>query len=642
MKFLFISLLLLCNLNNLYANDISIDDLISDIEKKTDLSQKTKLENGGVSFIYTRDDINRMQARNLKDILNSMYPFRYAENRLGLPDPLTYGTSLPFVSSNIRVFIDNQEIVGGIIGSGIVTYGDIDIGFVDHIEVYSQNPTYEYSTEPTYVLIKLYTKTVKRDNGGRILLGSDNYGSALTNLYYADKLNDWSYFAFGSFHNNKRKKYYSHDQELSKDSKTSFFLSTIKKDNHNILLTGKYQDRDIFANKSIDASPTDSTLHSTYFHVGYDGSIDNFSYLLAYDHISGNTSLSDDLNALFSPSSMHLVTKSNTFSSELKYKLKNGSNKLTIGAKFRTKIYKFTTRNINGREIQKLDPSDTQNILTIFLEDNYSFAENSILTFGISGSKINNNNSVQDDNIPMLRLGHTYTTDNWIVKTVGSYFEITLDPYMIGNAAFLAYPDSKYKTQKQHTFMEDIIYEKDNNKFELLFGYTLIDDYLAPDAGNFGRVKTYDSISISGINLRWTYKYHNYDKFFIDLGMTDILNLPLDMSPKRLKQYNAIIRNLNTFDKFDIFNEVVFFRNNLERVSYIDYSAGIKYNYSKDFSISLKGQNLLNKSKETIFNRIDTSAPTFNPMNPMTWSLDTPLNVSSIDRKVLINLEYLF
>ena len=109
-------LLLLLLATQVSADDLDIDSLLKDIEKKTDLSEKTKLENSGISFIYTRDDINRMQAKNLKDILKSMYPFRYAENRLGLPDPLTYGTGLPFASSNIRIFIDNQEIVGGIMG----------------------------------------------------------------------------------------------------------------------------------------------------------------------------------------------------------------------------------------------------------------------------------------------------------------------------------------------------------------------------------------------------------------------------------------------------------------------------------------------------------------------------------------------
>jgi iron complex outermembrane receptor protein len=641
MRFFYILFLILFYFNNLDAEDLSIDDLIDDVEKKTDLSQKTKLQNGGVSFIYTRDDIDRMQARNLKDILKSMYPFKYAENRLGLPDPLTYGTSLPFISSNIRIFIDNQEIVGGIIGSGIATYGDIDIGFVDHIEIYSQNPTYEYSTEPTYVLVKLYTKTAKRDNGGKVTLGTDNYGSALVNIYHADKIKDWSYFAFASFNDNNREKYYSHAQELSKDSQTSFFLATLKKDKHNILLTGKYQDRDTFAGKSLDASPTDSTLENRYFHIGYDGTIDNFSYLLAYDYISGNSVTTDDIDAMSSPSYINLKSISHTFSSELKYKFNTNSNKLALGVKFRLKKYSFPTKNVNGIDMAELSP-DKQSIVTAFIEDSYSLAQNSILTLGISGSKVQNNHSQQDDDIPMIRLGHTYTNENWIIKTIGSYFEMTLDPYLLKNPIFLAYPNTKYETQKQHTFMEDIIYEKENNKYELLFGYTLVKDYLVPNFRNFARLETYDYIELSGFNLRWTHHYRRYDSLFIDVGITDIANLPYDISPKRLKQYNAVVRNLNTFGKFDIFNEIIYFKNNLERVSYVDYSAGIKYNHSKDFSISLKGQNILNKSKELFINRIDTTSPTFNPTNPTNWTLDTPLKVQSIDRKVLFNLEYLF
>ncbi|MEA3227557.1 MAG: hypothetical protein U9P38_00630, partial [Campylobacterota bacterium] len=132
---------------NAFLNADEIDLLLSDIENKTDLSEQTKLENSGISLIYTRDDIDRMQAKYLKDILKSNATFGYNENKFGMTDPLTSGTDIPFSSSIMRVFIDNQEITGGMFGSGIVTHGNIDLGFVDHIEIYTQSPTYEYSTE---------------------------------------------------------------------------------------------------------------------------------------------------------------------------------------------------------------------------------------------------------------------------------------------------------------------------------------------------------------------------------------------------------------------------------------------------------------------------------------------------------------
>lgn len=146
-----------------YASDIeNIEELLNTIQKKTDLSSKTKMENGGISFIYTRDDLERMQANYLKDILKSVYPFGYSENKFGLSDPMYLDSLHPFVSSAMRIFIDNQEITTSLYGSGLIVLGDIDIGFIDHIEIYSQNPSYEFSTEPTFVLIKLFQNHIKK------------------------------------------------------------------------------------------------------------------------------------------------------------------------------------------------------------------------------------------------------------------------------------------------------------------------------------------------------------------------------------------------------------------------------------------------------------------------------------------------
>ena len=121
LKHIIITLVLSLNLQ-LSADEIG--DLLNDIEVKTDLSQKTQLENSGVSFIYTRDDIDRMQITNLKDILKSVYPVGYNENRFGVSDPFTSGSNHPFVSSQIRLFIDNQEITTGLFGSGLSLLGD--------------------------------------------------------------------------------------------------------------------------------------------------------------------------------------------------------------------------------------------------------------------------------------------------------------------------------------------------------------------------------------------------------------------------------------------------------------------------------------------------------------------------------------
>ena len=123
---------------------------------KRDLSEKTKLENSGIRTIYTRDELNRMQVHYLKDILKVLYPINYRENYFGVTDPYNPNTKVPFMSGSIKVYIDDQEILDGIYGSGLSVYGNMDIDFVDHIEIYFGIPTYQYSTEPAVMLIKLY------------------------------------------------------------------------------------------------------------------------------------------------------------------------------------------------------------------------------------------------------------------------------------------------------------------------------------------------------------------------------------------------------------------------------------------------------------------------------------------------------
>jgi len=166
--FKYLSLILITSLfiiNSLSADESEIDDLLNSISAKDDLSQKTKLENAGISYVYTREDIQRMQAHSLKDILKSAYPFSYSENNYGLPDPYTMGVNIPFMSSSMRVYIDDQEITPGLYGSGMIIYGDMDVDFIDHIEIYSGNPTFEFSIEPAFTIIKLYSKNAQRDGG---------------------------------------------------------------------------------------------------------------------------------------------------------------------------------------------------------------------------------------------------------------------------------------------------------------------------------------------------------------------------------------------------------------------------------------------------------------------------------------------
>lgn len=619
-------------ITNIFAKDIEtseIFNLLDHIEKKTDLSAKTKLENGGVSFIYTRDDLERMQVKSLKDILKSTYPFGYNENRYGRPDPLTFNTTAPFLSSMMRVFIDNQEITTGLYGSGIVVLGDIDLGFVDHVEIYTQNPSYEFSTEATFFLVKLYTKVAQKDEGGKVELSYSSYNTNSVSGYYSQELEDWSYFSYVSEANIKRQKYDSHTTELSRDKERSHILASFYNTNNRILLQAIRTKEDAFIGKSVDATPIKNTNDVDFLHFGYDTKVNNFSFLATYDYMLNDKYAVDDIGTNKTSSSKLL---SNVYSTELKHDYTTLNNKFVIGGKYRLKKNNYISRIANGIELS-VPKSDKQTISTMFVENQYSLENNSILTTGISSSNVRNNNSSQNDDLLMYRIGHTYTTENFVFKTIGSRVQMSLDPFLVNEQNPYAVVGNK-DVQTLDSIIENITYQNDNNKYELMLSNLKSKDYLVPTLPEKKLDNHTKTIITNGVLTRWTHNYNKFDKFFLTLGYMRKENLPFIGDRK---EYTGVLRNLHTYKKFDIFNEIIFYKDSTENKDFYDYSAGVKYHYSNDLTISLKGENLLNKAKTTSYARLDATT-----LANLTPSQEEPLNISPIDRRIMISLEYLF
>jgi len=617
----------------LNAQEIDIEGLLGDIEKKTDLSSKTKLENGGISTIYTREDLRRMQVKTLKDILKSLPPVGYAENRYGVADPYFLGTAHPFVSSSMRIFIDDQELSTGLYGSGFITYGNMELNFIDHVEIYTGNPTYEFSTEPTFILIKLYSKKAQKDSGSKLSMQVGNFGDSRFSFYNSAQLdNDWSYFAYGSQNNDIRKKQKSHDTELSRDTQSTHIFASIYDDNNKILIDASKVAKDTFIDQSLDATPRDATTKYDSLHIGYNGTYKNLSYLISYDYVNVTSNFSDDvtplaqMNYMFPIASLDSDTKSFVLSSELKYEFITQTNKFITGLKYRYKGFKYDTVLLNGFDMPSSGHTK-QTIATAFVENQYSLQENSIITTGVSVSGVRNNASDQDDDLLMYRVGHTYTTQNFVFKSIYSHVELTLDPYLINNNIYIT-PGKKDIT-KQNLFLEDIIYQKESDKYELRLSLIKTKNQLMPNMQS-GLLENYpETIEAKSILFMWTHKYNQFDKLYMSAEYNNFDNLPV-LNIKN--QYRVTARSLNTYKNFDFFNELLYFRDNARKENFYDYSAGVIYHANEDLSVSLKATNILNKAQTTSYPRVD----------PQTFQSQESLRISPIDRHVMLSVEYLF
>ncbi len=622
------------------SDDVNVKDLLHSIETKTDLSEKTKLENGGISYIYTREDIKRMQAHNLKDILKSTYSMGYNENSYGYPDTYTTGVTLPFVSSSIKIYIDNQEITTGLYGSGLILYGNMDIDFVDHIEVYSGNPTFEFSSEPAFTIIKLYSKMAQRDGGTKIALGEGSYGSKYLNIYNANEIeNGWSYFTYASVNDNKRKKYKNHNSTLSRNSKTAHLFASLSQKNNKILFDAIGEKKDAFIGPSVFATPLVNEHKNSYFHIGYDTKYKNLDLLASFEQLKNITNFQDanKKTALFlnQNSSLNLPysLKSNAdaqvYTIGLKYHLDFEENKLLFGSKYREKHYKFNTGVLND-DLYVDSKNNKQTIATISLENQYSISNNSIFTLGIMGTQVKNNYSVQDDNLLSYRMGYTYTNKQWVSKTIVSHLEFSLDPYLIVNGSlYLLHPTKKLSKEQQSLYMENIKYSQNNYSHEVILGYLKTKDRLMPDSTT-GLLNPYKStIKMTSLYYMFKMDYRNDDNVEFTIKNNHIKNI---QSIKTINQYNAMLRNFNRYKKFDFFNEIIYYRDDIRKKNYCDYTLGITYHKSDDLGISLKGTNILNKAKES----------QYFALNPDTFQQDTPLSISPIDQSIILSLEYTF
>jgi len=106
----------------------------------------------------------------------------------------------------------------------------------------------------------------------------------------------------------------------------------------------------------------------------------------------------------------------------------------------------------------------------------------------------------------------------------------------------------------------------------------------------------------------------------------DIFNLD------KLEDTSGYLSFMNSYEDFDFYNGLVWHRNSLDWVNYFDLTSSVSWNISEDTTMTLKGENLLNKAKKTNLFRLD----------PATRSMLAPLRVTPIDQRIILELEYLF
>ncbi|WP_456479793.1 TonB-dependent receptor domain-containing protein [Nautilia sp.] len=574
-----------------------------------------------------------MQAKYLRDVLKNTV-IGYNVSRYGLLDPWS-ANNLPYASNGIRVFIDNQEITTAKYDNGLFLLGNINLSFVDHIEIYYLSPSYKISTEPAYVIVKLYSKTPERDEGKKIGLTYGSYGFNSQTFENADGKKN--YFVHFSRSEVNHKDVRIDNTDISRDGKTYHFLWTFRNENTKYLLNSIYQNQEPFMGMSLDGKLQSGYEKYKEIQFGIEHKINELNLKYTLDYLRDKTFFYENSGLYFQKTSVYPyylpVTEVRTsgydvvntlkLNNETQYK----NHRLVYGISFRDKRMNYSEFSINGTD-QNYNGIKIQHTSSVFLEDNIQIKDNFILTLGYEFSRYFND-VVDDYNLYQYKASGTYLLNKLnIMKLSFQHIEYSVPPYLYNTF----YGNNVLKPQKSDVVIAKYkTYINEENDLEIMGFYGINKNY--PLLQTDGTFKSGDqNIYVKMIDVKLHKNYYILNDLVIDCSYLKFQNTPLNRS------YRVIVLNTHRYGKYDFFENAIY-QNNEYKISGVksekkgfDLSLGVKYNYSPNLSFSLKGENLLNSSYETSFFRVVN-------FNPYSFQAE---KVQIIDRKITAGMEYWF
>lgn len=609
-----------------------METMLKEYAQKSDLSEETKKENIGQLILYTRSDLDRMQARNLKDVIKQYSFFGYTENRYANTDLFSTGL-MPSNSSLITVYIDNQEVASGLQGSGYSFLGNIELDFVDHIEIYKTEPSYSFTAEPSFLVLRLYSKSAERDEGGALSLRYGSRGTNLETLSYAKKLESFSYYAYGSHVQENRDSVDGNlGTELRQDKKDIHLFATLQDETNSLQIHYLNREQDAFAGVSPTLTPLSNDIESDYLHIGYEKAFsDDLSLTLTYDR---RETTFDHLD-MFPLTGLPMVSSTSAYAlqnqvydqvitAKIEHHFRYDDHDIVSGLKYRDN--QFGIDGSIGEIALPQNPYDEQQILTFFIEDEYDISEDILMTMGIKYASFHNNGDMTDKQNFAGHLGLLYAMPIGTSKIFINYDVIPVAPWIRINPLF---DSGDLEDQKMFSATYAFSQERDSYENALILRYLRIKDftYMRPD----NRVESFqDTQKGYVVNLYSKYRFDADHELQSGIDYNYLDDSMIGDHPV----LNGYLRLLDTWGKIRLFNEL-FMRDNFtdgHKDLSLDYSAGVQYQASETLSFSFKGENIFNDS------RLNTSVYGNDPLTNKREI--TPYQ--TIQQTFLVQVKYLF
>ncbi|MDD5157765.1 hypothetical protein [Sulfurimonas sp.] len=628
-----------------FGDDIT--ELLGQYQKEIEGASKTKKESLGHTIVYSGEDLKKMQAFKLGDVLKTLPLLSFEKNVFGANSPVFAGGSQG-VGTSMRLYINNHEVSSINSLSPWIMYEQYPLDHISHIEVYWGDGSLSMAGEPSNITIKLYTKSAKHLNGGTLRTSVDSRDSLDIAVVYGleDKEITLLTMVDGSNTNNPTTHY--NGEDIKNDNNRIFAYASLGINDFVLDLGYTKLSKDRFIGFAKDTAPDDGSIKAEDLFV---------SATKYFDNRSGNINFSIDKNIRDLKESnsegimvlpvIDLLNPTTTipkiYNEQLtltKYELSVskefslGDNNLFLSSVAKTKDYR-----VDKREMVSLadTPINTpfsnikkESVISVMLEDNYYLNDNNMLVLDLKYDKYYRNGDFYDFDEFSTRAGVIATLNkNFGVKafasssfTPPSFFEIDY-----------ANKDNKnLKPFSKQIYSLEGVYDDVDNRASLYLNHYEIDDAIVP-----GNMSTQMGFINSDEKMRGESITFDYKRKF---SKDNELNFTLYKIKNSTSQYaspteGATIRASQKYGKFDFYEELIFknsyvYNKTIDMGTSYNLSLGVQYQCRKNLLFSLKGENLLDDDVNVLY-------PDFSNMNNIVYK-----GIQNSDRKGTISMQWIF
>ncbi len=591
----------------------TILSLMKKYEEESVLFKKTKEESLGHVIIFTRKDIENMQAYTLADILRLVPISNFLPNKYGVETLANPGRPLtvPFI---YRLYIDDHEVSSIHTYSPFLTYDRYPLDHINHIEIYFSAGAISVSNEPSQMIIKMYTKLPSRENTTKIRGTLDSKKSYTLSFFNAKRLNDSSCILV-SF-----SKSYFKFPEISINNQT-LHRNQFRK---NLFLKYRYLDTTVefsavdvkrggFTGNSADKSPDFSNIYSldSYLSVKQDFN-DNTKIVFSYDYqkrkykernksSEGGIFIPNIYNFFNPPVYYYEDLNFHKFAFALDKKIKKGKNALLLGAFLRYYI-QDVAKNEYANSLGLYDLKTAFRVKNFYIgsfyvENSYNIDEKKLVIAGLKYDKFKFYGQKSKDRVN-VRIGFiAFANHSIMLKSFLSHYYVLPSMLLIESSK-----DKKLDSMESTVFSSEVKYIFGNNEIRFFYSYYNVQDIISFDKNSGYYVNTNKSGNFHEYGFFFKRKINQVTSFELNYWITDVGKDRY--SPER----GGYVRFAQEFGKLNIYSDVLY------KGSYKPYGKKINetfnlrisvgYKLPSDFYLKITGENLLNNSEKIIYRDI--------------------------------------